>query len=52
MDLPVCKLQACNLVLIEFTQEEEHKVNKHPKFNENFDIRRQLEHFKNEMIHA
>jgi hypothetical protein len=24
-------------------------INKHPKFDDNFDIRRQLEHFKDEM---
>ena len=28
------------------------KVNKHPKFDKNFDIQHQLEHFENVMIHA
>ena len=28
------------------------KVNKHPKFDKNFDIQHQLEHFKYVMIHA
>ena len=52
MDLPACKLQFCNLLLIEFAQAEQQNVNKHPKFDNNFDIRRQLEHFEYEMIHA
>ena len=30
----------------------ENKVNKHPKFDENFDIQHQLEHFEYVMIHA
>ena len=49
MDWPVCKLQVPNLVLIKFAQAEQQKVNKHPKFDNNFDIRSQLEHFKYEM---
>ena len=44
MDWPVCKLQVCNLVFNEFAQAEQQKVNKHPKFDANFDIRRQLDH--------
>ena len=28
------------------------RVNKHPKFDENFDIQHQLEHFEYVMIHA
>ena len=31
-------LDVCNLVLTEFAQAEEQKVNKHPKFQNNFDI--------------
>ena len=46
---PVCKLQVCNLILILFAQAELQKVNKHPKFNNIFDIRCQLEHFEYEM---
>ena len=49
MDWPVCKLQVCTLVLIEFAQAEQQKVNKHPNFEDNFDIRYQLEHFEYEM---
>ena len=48
MDWPVCKLQDCNLVLIWFAQAEFQKVNKHPKFNYNFDIWRESEHFEYE----
>ena len=44
MDWPVCKLQVCNLTFNKFAQAEEQKVNKYPKFDSNFDIRRQLEH--------
>ena len=51
MDWKACKLQVCNLVLIELAQAEL-EVNKHPKFDNNFDFRRQLEHFEYEMIHA
>ena len=43
----VCKLQVCKLVLIEIEN-----INKHSKFDYNFDIQRQLEHFEYEMIHA
>ena len=49
MDLPVCKLQVCNLVLIDFAQAELQKVNKHPKFDTNFDIQRQLDHLEYDM---
>ena len=49
MDWPVCKLQVCNLVFNEFAQAEKQKVNKHSKFNANFDIRLQLEHYKYEV---
>ena len=28
------------------------KMNKHPQFDENFDIQHQLEHFEYVMIHA
>ena len=31
---------------------EKKEVNKHPKFDENFDIQHQLEHFEYVMIHA
>ena len=48
MERPFCKLQVCNLILIEFAQAEL-EVNKHPKFDNNFDIRRQLEHFLYDM---
>ena len=48
MEQPFCKLQVCNLILIEFAQAEL-ELNKHPKFNNNFDIRRQLEHLEYEM---
>ena len=46
MDWPVCKLQACNLVLVKFAQAEKQKVNKHPMFDNKYDIRSQLEHFE------
>ena len=46
MDWPVCKLQVCNLVIYKFAPEEQKKVNKHPKFVDNFDIQHQLEHFE------
>ena len=49
MDWPVCELRVCNLVLIQFAQAEKQKVNKHPKFDDNFDIQRQLEHIEYEM---
>ena len=52
MDWPVCKLQVCNLVLIKFAQAEFQKIDNYSKFDVNFDIQRQLEHFKYEMIHA
>ena len=42
-------IQICKSVLIEFGQSKLQKVNKHPKFDYNFDIRRQLEHFEYEM---
>ena len=31
---------------------EKKEVNKHPKFDENYDIQQQLEHFEYVMIHA
>ena len=46
---PVHKLQICKSVLIEFEPSKEQEVNKHPKFDNNFDIRRQLQHFKYDM---
>ena len=49
MDWSVCKLQVCNLVFNTFAQAEQQKVNKHPKFNANFYIRRQLKHFEYDM---
>ena len=49
MDWPVCKLQVCNLVFNKFAKAEHQKVNKHPKFDANFDIQRQLEHFEYDM---
>ena len=49
MDWPVCKLQVCNLVFNKFAQAEQKKVNKHPKFDANFDIQCQLGHFKFDM---
>ena len=49
MDWPVRKLQVCNLLLILFAQAEQQKVNKHPKFDNNFDILCQFEHFEYEM---
>ena len=52
MDWMVCKLQVCKLVLIEFALLKKQQVNKHPKFDNNFDNQHQLEHFKYEMIHA
>ena len=38
--------------MIEFAQEEWQKVYKLPKFNDNFDIRRQLEHYEYEISHT
>ena len=35
-----------------FAQAEYQKVNKHPKFDANLDIRRQLEHFEYDMNHT
>ena len=52
MDWMICKLHVCKLVLIEFVLSKQQQVNKHPKFDENFNIQRQLEHFEYEMIHA
>ena len=49
MDWPVCKLQVCNLVFDKFAPEEWQKVNKHPKFDDNFNNRHQLEHFEYEI---
>ena len=49
MDWPVCKLQVCNLILGKYAQAEYQKVNKHPKFYDNFNILRLLEHFEYEM---
>ena len=41
------------LVLIEYAQAEQQKVNKHPTtFDANFDIQRRLDHFEYEMIYA
>ena len=48
MDWAVCKLQF-NLVFNKFSQAEQQKVNKHPKFYDDFNIPRQLEHFEYEM---
>ena len=42
-------LQICNYVLIEFAPSKQQNVNKHPKFNDNFNIRRQLEHSEYDM---
>ena len=44
MDWPVCKLQVCNLIFSKFAW-----ADVHPNFDANFDIWRQLEHFKYEM---
>ena len=49
MDWPVCNLQVCNLVFNKIAQAEYQKVNKHPKFDADFDIRRQLQHFEYDM---
>ena len=49
MDWPFCKLQFCNLVFGKFGQAKYQKVNKHPNFDANFDIRRQLEHYEYDM---
>ena len=49
MDWPVCMLQFCDLVFDKFAKAEYQKVNKHPKFEANFDIECQLEHFEYEM---
>ena len=49
MDWPASKFQVCNLFFNKFAQAELQKVNKHPMFHNNFDIRRQLEHFVYEM---
>ena len=49
MDRPVCKLQVCNLVLLNLSKQNSKKVNKHPKFDANFDIQCQLELFEYEM---
>ena len=46
MEWPVCKLQVCNLVFNKFAPAEYQKVNKHPKFDANFDIHRQIERFE------
>ena len=43
------KLQVYNLVFNKFAQAEYQKVNKHPKFSANFDIRRLLEHLEYDM---
>ena len=37
---------------MEFATSKQQKVNKHPKFDDNFDIQGQLEHFEYEMIRA
>ena len=52
MDWSVCNLQVCNLVFDKFARAEWQKVNKHPKFDANFDIRRQLEQFEYDMNHT
>ena len=49
MDCPVCKLQVCNLVLVEFALAYQQKLNKHPKFGDNLNIQRQLGHFQYEL---
>ena len=46
---PVRKLQICKSVFIEFAPSKLQKVNKHQEFDDNFDIRRKLEHFEYEM---
>ena len=46
---PVYKLQICKSVLIVFAPFRLQKVNKHPKINNNFDIRRQLKHYEYDM---
>ena len=46
----VCKLQVYKLVLIEFALSKYQQANEHPKFNDNFNIWCQLEHFEYEMI--
>ena len=45
------KLQVCNLVFKKISQAEYQKVNKHPNFDVNFNVRRQLEHFEYGMNH-
>ena len=47
MDWPICKLQVCNIN--KFAQDEWQKVNKHLKFDANFDIWRQFKHFEYDM---
>ena len=47
--LQTCNLQICESVLIGFAPSKQQKVNKHPKLNNNFNIRCQLEHFEDEM---
>ena len=37
---------------MEFTLSKKQNINKRPKFDDHFDIRRQSEHFENEMIQA
>ena len=46
---PFHKLQICKSVLIEFAPSKWQKVNKHLKLDNNYNIRRQSEHFKCEM---
>ena len=43
------KLDLCESVWIEFAPSKYQKVNKHSKFDDNFGIQRQLEHFEYEM---
>ena len=49
MDWPLYKLQVCNLIFDKFAQAEQQKVNKHPRFDANFNIQCQLEHFGYDM---
>ena len=49
MDWTAHKLQGCSLVFDKFAPAEQQKVNKHTKFDTNFDIQRQLEHLEYDM---
>ena len=51
-DLFICILWTGHFVSLDFkkfAQDESQKVNKHPKFDANFDIWRQFEHFEYDM---